>query len=163
MPAGIVHKNNGMTGRQGLPASPKTGACRRSCKFLSENMGGHLPTSIAQSQSGATCQRPPCACPECPGRVTLRMNMNLTIELSDQKAAALKAQAEAQGITVERLVEQIAEQHAETQSASIAHLQKTDPQEWARRFHEWAESHNRTTPLLSDESISRESMYPDRS
>jgi hypothetical protein len=91
------------------------------------------------------------------------MNMNLTIELSDQKAAALKAQAEAQGITVERLVEQIAEQHAETQSASIAHLQKTDPQEWARRFHEWAESHNRTTPLLSDESISRESMYPDRS
>jgi hypothetical protein len=58
MPAGIVHKDNGMTGRQGLPASPKTGACRRSCKFLSENMGGHLPTSIAQSQSGATCQRP---------------------------------------------------------------------------------------------------------
>ena len=42
-------------------------------------------------------------------------------------------------------------------------LQETDPEEWARRFHEWAESHDRTTPLLSDEAISRESIYPDRS
>jgi predicted transcriptional regulator len=88
--------------------------------------------------------------------------MNLTIELSDEKAAALRAQAEARGLTVERWVEQIAEQHAEAQPASIAHLQKTNPKEWARRFHEWAESHDRTTPLLSDEAISRESIYPDR-
>ena len=88
--------------------------------------------------------------------------MNLTIELSDEKAAALKAQAAAHGLTVERWVEQIAEQHAEAQPASIAHLQKTDPKEWARRFHEWAESHDRTTPLLSDEAARRESIYPDR-
>jgi hypothetical protein len=88
--------------------------------------------------------------------------MNLTIELSDEKAAALKAQAAARGLTVERWVEQIAEQHAEAQSASIAQLQRTNPKEWARRFHEWAESHDRTTPLLSDEAVSRESIYPDR-
>jgi hypothetical protein len=87
--------------------------------------------------------------------------LNLTIELSDEKAAALKAQAEAHGLTVERWVEQIAEQHAEAQKGSFAHLQKTNPLEWARRFHEWAESHDRTTPLLSDEGISRESIYPD--
>jgi hypothetical protein len=53
--------------------------------------------------------------------------MNLTIELSDEQAAALKAQAAAHGLTVERWIEQIAEQHAEAQPASIAHLQKTDP------------------------------------
>jgi len=47
-------------------------------------------------------------------------------------------------------------------STSIAHLQKTNPKEWARQFHEWAESHDRTTPLLTDEAISRESIYPDR-
>jgi len=88
--------------------------------------------------------------------------MNLTIELSDEKAAALIAEAAAHGLTVERWIEQIAEQHVETQPASIAHLQKTDPKEWARRFHEWAESHDRTTPPLSDEAISRESIYPDR-
>lgn len=88
--------------------------------------------------------------------------MNLTIELSDDKAAALKAQAAAHGLTVERWVEQIAVQHAEAQPVSIAHLQKTNPKEWARHFHEWAESHDRTTPLLSNEAISRESIYPDR-
>jgi len=88
--------------------------------------------------------------------------LNLTIQLSDEKAAALKAQAqaEARGLTVERWVEQIAEQLAEA-PASISHLQRTDPKVWARRFHEWAESHDRTTPLLSDEAVSRESIYSD--
>jgi hypothetical protein len=86
--------------------------------------------------------------------------MNLTIELSDVQAAALKAQAEAQGLTIERWLQKIAEDHVPPQST--AHLQNTNPKEWARRFHEWAESHDRTTPLLSDEAISRESIYPDR-
>jgi hypothetical protein len=88
--------------------------------------------------------------------------MHLTIELSDEKAAALRSQAEARGLTVERWVEQIAEQLAATQPVSTARLQKTDPKEWARQFHEWAEGHSRATPLLSDEAISRESIYPDR-
>jgi len=83
--------------------------------------------------------------------------MNLTIELADEKAAVLKAQAEARGLTVERWLEQIVEPYL--QPVSIAHLQKTDPKEWARQFHEWAESHDRTTPLLSDEAVSRESIY----
>lgn len=85
--------------------------------------------------------------------------MNLTIELSEVQAAILKARAEAEGLTVERWFQKIAEQHVPPQS--IAHLQRTNPQEWARRFHEWAESHDRTTPLLNDRSISRESIYPD--
>jgi hypothetical protein len=88
--------------------------------------------------------------------------MNLTIELSDEKAEALKAQAEAQGLTVENWIKQIAEQYV-PRYPSIAHLQVTDPEEWGRQFHEWAESHSRrSTPLLSDEAISRESIYPDR-
>jgi len=86
--------------------------------------------------------------------------MTVTIELSEEQAAALKEQAEGQGLTVARWLEQVAAQLAP--SNSIAHLQKTDPVEWARRFHEWAESHDRTTPLLSDQAISRESIYPDR-
>jgi hypothetical protein len=85
--------------------------------------------------------------------------MNLTISLADEKAEALKA---ARGLTVEQWVEQIAGQHAAAPPASIAHLQKTDPKEWARQFHEWAEGHDRTTPLLSDDAISRDSIYPDR-
>jgi LPS sulfotransferase NodH len=86
--------------------------------------------------------------------------MNVTIELSKEQAAALKAQAEDRGLTVERWLEQVAAQFAP--STSLAHLQNTDPEEWARRFHEWAESHDRTTPLLSAHAISSESIYPDR-
>ena len=86
--------------------------------------------------------------------------MNVTIELSDEKAAVLKAQAQAQGLTVERWLEQIAEQHV--QPVSIAHLQKTNPKEWARQFDAWVDSHDRDTPVLSDEAMSRESIYPDR-
>ena len=86
--------------------------------------------------------------------------MNVTIELSDEKAAALKAQAEAQGLTVERWLEQIADQHV--QPVSIAHLQRTNPKEWARQFDAWVNSHDPNTPVLSDEAMSRESIYPDR-
>ena len=86
--------------------------------------------------------------------------MNVTIELSEEKAAALKAQADAQGLTIERWLEQIAEQHV--QPVCIAHLQKTNPKEWARQFDAWVNSHDPNTPVLSDEAMSRESIYPDR-
>jgi hypothetical protein len=86
--------------------------------------------------------------------------MNVTIELSEEKAASLKAQADAQGLTIERWLEQIAEQHV--QPVSIAHLQKTNPKEWARQFDAWVNSHDPNTPVLSDEAMSRESIYPDR-
>ena len=35
-------------------------------------------------------------------------------------------------------------------------------EEWSRAFHAWADSHPTDTPLLSDEAISRESIYGDR-
>jgi hypothetical protein len=34
--------------------------------------------------------------------------------------------------------------------------------EWMRKFRAWAHSHPTDTPLLSDEAISRESIYDDR-
>jgi len=88
--------------------------------------------------------------------------VKLTIQLSDERAEALKAQAARHGLMIEQWVEQIAGQYAPVQPGSIAHLQKTNPREWARQFHAWAESHDRTTPLLSDEAVSRESIYSDR-
>jgi hypothetical protein len=86
--------------------------------------------------------------------------MNLTIELTEEQAAALRAQAEAQGLTVEQWLRRIADQHA--QPASIAHLQRTDPKEWARQFRAWADSHDPSAPVLSEEAMSRDSIYPDR-
>ncbi len=80
--------------------------------------------------------------------------MNVTIELSDEKAAALRAQAEAQGLTVERWLEQIAEQHV--LQISVAHLQQTNPKEWARQFDAWVDGHDPNAPVLSEEAMSRE-------
>jgi hypothetical protein len=37
------------------------------------------------------------------------------------------------------------------------------PQEWVKAFHEWVESHrDLNLPPLSDEAISRESIYGER-
>lgn len=36
------------------------------------------------------------------------------------------------------------------------------PEAWTAAFSEWAAGHPRNTPLLSDEAISRESMYGER-
>lgn len=88
--------------------------------------------------------------------------MNVSIQISDDKAPAVKAQAQAEGLTVEQWIEKLTEYYTLPQPISIAHLQRTNPKEWARQFHDWAESHDRTTPLLSDEAINRESLYPDR-
>jgi hypothetical protein len=86
--------------------------------------------------------------------------MTVTFELSPEREAALKAQAQARGLTLEVWLMELADQH--TAEVSIAHLQRTDPQEWARRFDTWVNSHDPNAPVLSDEAMSRESIYPDR-
>jgi len=35
-------------------------------------------------------------------------------------------------------------------------------EEWSRELHAWVHSHSTTTPLLSDEAISRDSIYGTR-
>jgi len=85
--------------------------------------------------------------------------MTVTLNLSPEKEAALAAQAQERGLSLEQWMTEVAEQFV--QPASIAHLQKTNPKEWARQFRAWADSHNPNTPVLSDEAMSRESIYPD--
>jgi hypothetical protein len=85
--------------------------------------------------------------------------MTVTLNLPPEKEAAFTALALARGLSLEQWMLDIADQYV--QPASIAHLQKTDPEEWARRFRAWADSHGPNTPILSDEAVSRESIYPD--
>jgi hypothetical protein len=35
-------------------------------------------------------------------------------------------------------------------------------EQWSREFHAWVQGHSRNTPLLSDEAISRDSIYGTR-
>jgi hypothetical protein len=85
--------------------------------------------------------------------------MTIALNLPPEKEAAFQAQAKARGLSLEQWMLEVADQSV--QPVSIAHLQKTNPQEWARRFRAWADSHNPNTPVLSDEAMSRESIYPD--
>ena len=47
----------------------------------------------------------------------------------------------------------------QVQPVSIAHLPKTNPGEWVRQFRAWADGHDPNIPVLSDEAMSRESIY----
>jgi hypothetical protein len=85
--------------------------------------------------------------------------MTVILDLPPEKEAAFKAEAQARGLSLEQWMLEAAEQRV--QPASIVHLQKTDPEEWARRFDEWVDGHDPNTPVLSDEAMSRESIYPD--
>jgi len=85
--------------------------------------------------------------------------MTVTLTLPPEKEAPFKAQAQARGLSVEQWILELADQFV--QPASVAHLQKTDPKEWARRFDAWVDSHRPDIPVLSDEAMNRESIYPD--
>jgi hypothetical protein len=85
--------------------------------------------------------------------------MTVTLNLPPEKEAAFKAVAQACGLSVEQWILKLVEQSV--QPASIAHLQRTDPEEWARQFRARADSHDPNIPVLSDEAMSRESIYPD--
>jgi hypothetical protein len=90
------------------------------------------------------------------------------IELPDEQATALKAKAAASGLTLEAWLKQLAapEVTGEPLDQPVGRPRSLQdeltPEEWVRQFDAWVDSHDRTTPLLSDEAISRDSIYSDR-
>lgn len=46
---------------------------------------------------------------------------------------------------------------------SVSFSETSSHEEWSAEFHQWIDSHkNRNIPVLSEEAMSRESMYSDR-
>jgi hypothetical protein len=86
--------------------------------------------------------------------------MTLTLKLSPEGEAALNAQAHARGMSVEEWLLELAKRTRPPVARSLQ--DELTPEEWVRQFNAWVEGHDRTTPPLSDEAISRESIYPDR-
>ncbi len=84
--------------------------------------------------------------------------MSVTLEIPPDLAARIAAQAEEQGISPDAYLRLLIEEHETRAQAGTA----LSPQERARLWREWAESHNADTPLLSDEAISRDSIYRER-
>ena len=82
--------------------------------------------------------------------------MIVTIELPPDIEAGLLAQAE--GLDVAGYVRNLVQkQIASAQSPLVEEL---TPEEWIRRFKEWAHGHDHDNlPPLSDYAVSRDSMY----
>jgi hypothetical protein len=80
--------------------------------------------------------------------------MTLTVDIKPETEAGLLVMAEARGMSLEQYVGEVIESSVRPQS----HM---SPEE---RAAAWIESAKRfpATPLLSDEAISRESIYADR-
>jgi hypothetical protein len=68
----------------------------------------------------------------------------------------LLAHARAQGLPVPLYVERALHPQAGGVKPTLS------PDEHAAAFRSWAENHPHTTPVLSDEAISRETIYSDR-
>ena len=80
--------------------------------------------------------------------------MTITLELNSAVEGYLKTQASVQGVSVEAFVVTI----LETLMAD-ATTQPLSPEKRAEAFVNWAKSHSFDAPPLSDEAISRESIY----
>ena len=87
----------------------------------------------------------------------------MTLTLPPELEAKVQQQARREGMSIEGWLQHVVERELEQHPPPPASLQdEVSPEEWVRQFRAWAQSHDRDTPLLSDEAISRESIYPDR-
>jgi hypothetical protein len=83
-----------------------------------------------------------------------------TIEVDPLTAGLLKAQAEAKGLTLADWLRSVAE--TEPKSPQPSFFETASPEERASAVEEWASRQRSSAPPLSDEAISRESIYGER-
>ncbi len=83
--------------------------------------------------------------------------MSVTLNLDPDVEKGLTALAKARGVSLSDYLQEIAAREA----AGLLAKAGSTGEERAKAFLEWAESFP-DTPPLSDEAISRASMYPDR-
>ena len=83
----------------------------------------------------------------------------MTVTLKPDLEEELIARAKAEGLTTDEFVNRQLERVFANSNSRL----NLTPEERVRRWHEWLDSHaNVTAPSLSDEAISRESIYRER-
>jgi hypothetical protein len=87
----------------------------------------------------------------------IKSKIQVTINLNPDTEARLVALAQESGLTVELFLEHLVKEKKST-TAPRRHL---NPDDWSAQFEEWANSFPEA-PLISDEALRRESLYPDR-
>ncbi len=83
--------------------------------------------------------------------------MPIVLEVAPDVASKITARAEARGVSVDEYLRILIEEK-EPQAGTQPDL---SPQEKVRLLREWAASHSRDTPLLSDYAVSRKGIYED--
>lgn len=83
-----------------------------------------------------------------------------TIEVDQLTAALLRTKAEAKGLTIADWLRSLAENESKPPQASF--FETVSPEERARAVEEWASRQRSVAPPLSDEAISRESIYAEQ-
>lgn len=91
--------------------------------------------------------------------------MIVTIELKPEIEKRLVKEAGKKGLTIETFIEVFIEDNlaeAEDKPKEKPFHETATPEEWIAELKKWSESHDKTTPFLSDEATRRENIYEDR-
>jgi hypothetical protein len=84
--------------------------------------------------------------------------MKVTLDIPDDNAAAMQARASAIGMPIEQWLVEVLKT-ASPANPAIPHLSS---EEWTRRYQEWLAMPRPDMPDLTDEQISRATIYDDR-
>ena len=84
--------------------------------------------------------------------------MTVTIELKPEIEKRLAKEADKKGLPIETFIEVFIEETLERKNENSANEAEAS-EKWFAELKEWAESHDRTTPPLSDEATRRENIY----
>lgn len=96
-----------------------------------------------------------------------RQNVSRLHEFEQAHKEDLAALVQALASMTNRTLSEV-KPHFDTMLERLIHIEDrpfyetATPQEWVKAFHEWAASHESNSPCLSDEAISRESIYGER-
>lgn len=89
--------------------------------------------------------------------------MEVTLHLKPEVEARLVRQAQAQGMTIEQLLEQMIERSAASNETETPVGKFSTSEEWLAALSQLGKSPSLVkAPPLSDEAISRESIYGER-
>jgi hypothetical protein len=85
--------------------------------------------------------------------------MTVVLDLPPSVEQAYLAMAQARGLPLAEVVRDVL---VAAQPAAVGEYLALEPEEWVRKFQIWSQRHDQDDlPILSDEAISRESIYED--
>lgn len=87
--------------------------------------------------------------------------MTLTLNLTPDKTARLQEQARQAGLPLEDYVQQVLEQTTLPAAPPTEHTAEIWAEK-AARFRRWADSQDRTIPVIPMEALDREHLYEER-